>query len=172
MVAFLLSLGRLAFATEPPVAAPSPETVPDSAVVLGDGPVDSTAASVRIARPSVVVPATYVVSTGLLTVVVMPGGAGVGEGVALDGCAPIELERWESGAWTRVAPRGCAGGELALAVGARLTLTVPAPTPGRWRVVAGWGARCQRDLPLALASCADMGVAVSDGFDVRPPPSR
>jgi hypothetical protein len=172
MVAFLLGRILCALATEPVAAEPQPDVGADVPVILGDGPVDPAAASVRIARPSVVLPSSAVVSTGLLTVVVVPGGGGVREGVSLDGCVPIEIERWEAGVWTRTAPRGCTGGEPAIAVGARLSLSVPAPTPGRWRVVAGWGARCQPDLPLAFASCADMGVAVSEGFDVRPPASR
>ncbi len=172
MVAFLLPWLPLALGAEPEAVPVPPPADAGDPVPMGDGPVDAGAVPVLVARPSVVVQSEPVVSTGLLSVTVLPGSGGVREGVALDGCVPIELERWDSGTWTRVVARGCVGGETALPVGGRLTLTVPAPTPGRWRVTAGWGARCRPDVPLAFASCEDVGVAVSEAFDVRPPRAR
>jgi hypothetical protein len=157
MLAFLLLGSSSVFAASP--ENPQASGSEGSAAAAADAPVAT------VQPPRVAIESGVVRSAGLVTVVVTAVGR---ETLTLDGCVPMELERWEGNAWVRAVLRGCGGGVAGLPVAPRLALTLPAPSPGRWRAVVGWGARCQPALPLAFASCTDSGTTYSEPFDVRP----
>jgi hypothetical protein len=109
------------------------------------------------------VPAAPIGSAELVPVTVVPP---VGVELLLDGCAPIELEQLVDAVWRPALGSACLGGEPPVRVTRGLTISLPAPGPGTWRATAVWGSGCHGAMPLAFASCANLGAARSESFTV------
>lgn len=92
------------------------------------------------------------------------------EGVSwLDGCAPVELERQESGLWVAVARKACPTSLSATQVDGALVLSVPSPPVGTYRAAVTFGIDCVAGRTFAVAACQTLEFVRSAPFTVVAP---
>ena len=96
--------------------------------------------------------------------------AGLGR-VAMDACAPFELERQVDGRWAPQPATSCPKPMTALSFAEETTLSFTVPSPGTWRVKVAWGTGCKADRPFVEAACGALGFATSPPFEVKPAPA-